>query len=90
MPVILADSSSINLPDSQAQRYEGRGGSHGFGKSGWKLQTELDLRSGRLETVEVTSGSDADVAWSGQFKARPKGGFGLPTWAIFLRKPFFR
>ena len=86
--VILADSSSINLPDSQAQRYKGRGGSHGFGKSGLKLQTELDLRSGRLETVEVTSGSDADVAWDGQFKVRPKGTLRITDLGYFSAEAF--
>jgi len=64
--VILVDSSTVNLPDSEAEKYKGRGGSHGFGKAALKLQTELDLKSGRLEHVEITSGCDSDVACSAQ------------------------
>lgn len=40
--VIPADSSTVNLPDSEAETDKGRGGSHGFGKAALKLQTQLD------------------------------------------------
>lgn len=88
--VNIADSSSISLPDCEAERYKGRGGSHGFGKSALKLQTELELRCGRLEMVEVTSGSESDVACNGQFKTLPAGSLriadlGYFSMAVFLR-----
>lgn len=86
--VILADSSTFNLPDSEAERYKGRGGSHGFGKAALKLQTELDLKSGRLECVEVTSGCDSDVACAGQRRPHPEGTLRITDLGYFAAEVF--
>ena len=88
--VIIADSSSVRLPDCEAERYRGCGGSHGFGKSALKLQTELDLRTGRLESVQVTSGSDSDVACDGQFKSRPAGTLRITDLGYFSKAVFLQ
>ena len=71
--VIIIDGSSVTLPDSQQDRFKGRGGSHGYGKSAMKLQTELDLKTGCLKCVDIEQGSDADVACARQTVARPAG-----------------
>ena len=71
--VILIDSSTVALPDSQAERFRGCGGSHGGGRSALKLQTELDLRSGALRTVQIEEGRDTDGASSRQ-QAKPASG----------------
>ena len=88
--VIIADSSSISLPDCEANRYKGRGGSHGSGKSALKLQTEMELRSGRLEMVQVTSGSESDVACDGQFKTLPAGSLRVADLGYFSIVVFLR
>lgn len=71
--VVLIDGSTINLPDSQAVRFKGRGGSHGFGKSAMKLQTELSLKTGELKAVDVEQGRDSDMACDRQTVPRPVG-----------------
>ena len=60
--VILIDSSSVTLPDSQEKKYQGCGGTYGCGNAALKLQTELDLRSGCLRCVEVEQGRAPDGA----------------------------
>jgi hypothetical protein len=67
--VIVLDSTTITLPDSQQQEFAGCGGPNGSGKAALKLQTELDLRSGALTHVEVESGRIPDKA-SGRQRAR--------------------
>jgi hypothetical protein len=64
--VILIDSSSVTLPETQAENYQGCGGTHGRGKAALKLQTELDLRSGSLRCVDVEQGRAPDGASSRQ------------------------
>jgi Transposase DDE domain len=64
--VIVLDSTTITLPDSQKDEYAGCGGSYGFGASALKLQTELDLRSGAVSHVEIETGRSTDNATSRQ------------------------
>lgn len=71
--VSVIDGSSISLPDSQEKVFKGRGGSHASGKSALKLQTEIDLRSGALECVDIEQGCDADVACARQNVLRQEG-----------------
>lgn len=71
--VNIGDSSSITLPDSQQDQFQGRGGTNGFGKSAMKLQTELDLRTGCLKCVEVESGRAPDVSCARQSIGRDAG-----------------
>jgi Transposase DDE domain len=71
--VNVGDSSSIVLPDSEQLRYPGRGGTNDFGKSAMKLQTEVELRTGRLECVEIEAGKDPDVSCSRQSTKRVAG-----------------
>jgi len=60
--VILIDSSSVSLPDSQEDEYQGCGGTYSRGKAALKLQTELDLRSGGLRCIEIEQGRAPDGA----------------------------
>ncbi len=60
--VILIDRSSVSLPDSQKDEYQGCGGTYGGGKAALKLQTELDLKSGALRCVEIEQGRAPDGA----------------------------
>ena len=71
--VIVSDSSSISLPDSCQERFRGRGGTNGCCKSALKLQTEVELRSGRLTCVDIEQGKDADVASPRQWVKREAG-----------------
>ena len=60
--VIVLDSSTLRLPDSEHADYPGCGGSHGGGQAALKLQTEWDLRSGALTEVDVEPGRVPDGA----------------------------
>jgi hypothetical protein len=71
--VTLLDSTVIALPDSQAERFPGCGGSHDAARAAMKLQTELDLRTGALSHVEIESGRSADNATQRQHVRRAKG-----------------
>jgi len=95
--VILIDSSSMTLPESQQERFQGTGGKNGSGKAALKLQTELDLRSGALG-VEIEQGKDPDGASSrqtiaftpGSLRIADLGYFSIPVFAaIAAAKAFF-
>src|SRR5262249_34549560 len=64
--VVVRDSTTVNLPDSQQEEFRGCGGRAGFGAAAMKLQTELDLRSGAVAHVEIESGRSTDNATSRQ------------------------
>jgi hypothetical protein len=71
--VVLLDSTTINLPDGQRDRFPGCGGRCGFGRAAVKLQTELDLRTGALAHVGIEPGRSADGGTSRQHVRRPPG-----------------
>jgi hypothetical protein len=88
--VLVLDSSVIMLPDDQAARFRGCGGPPGKGQAALRLQTEFDLRSGALRTVQIEEGRALDGASSRQH-ARPARGslritdlgyFNLPVFAM--------
>jgi hypothetical protein len=96
--VILLDSSSLVLPDSQKDRFRGSGGTNGFGQAAMKLQTELDLRSGALECVQIEQGKEPDGASTrqhidftpGSLRVTDLGYFNMAVFAaIALAKAFF-
>lgn len=60
--VIVLDSSTITLPDSQQQEFPGCGGGAGGGAAALKVQTELDLRSGALAHLALEPGRSPDGA----------------------------
>ena len=60
--VVLLDSSTLTLPDSQQQEFPGCGGGRGGGAAAVKLQTELDLRSGALTYLALEPGRSPDGA----------------------------
>ena len=71
--VTIIDSTTITLPDSQKEQFEGCGGSYSAGQSAMKLQTELDLRSGALSHVEIERGKSPDGATCRQHVRRGAG-----------------
>lgn len=81
--VAVIDGSSITLPDSQADRFKGRGGTNGFGKSAMKLQTELELRTGCLTCVDIEQGRDSDMACDRQTVERPVGSLRITDLGYF-------
>ena len=81
--VNVIDGSSISLPDSQAKLYKGRGGSHASGKSALKLQTEIDLKTGALECVDIEQGCEADVACARQSVFRQEGALRITDLGYF-------
>jgi hypothetical protein len=81
--VTLLDSSTITLPDSMQKEYAGCGGSHGGGKAALKLQTELDLRSGALEHVQIEPGRSSDNTTSRQYARRPAGALRITDLGYF-------
>lgn len=81
--VVIMDGSSIILPDSQADSFQGRGGSFGFGKSALKLQTDLSLKTGQLHAVDIEHGRDSDMACDRQTVERPAGTLRLSDLGYF-------
>ena len=71
--VIILDSTSITVPDSLKDKFRGCGGTYGGGKAGFKLQTELDLRSGALSHIQIEEGCSPDSATTRQQVAWPAG-----------------
>lgn len=70
--VPIIDGSTITLPDSMQDEFQGCGGSYDSGKSALKLQTMLELKSGAV-TVEVEQGRSPDGATPRQHERHGKG-----------------
>jgi hypothetical protein len=81
--VTLLDSSTISLPESEAEEHPGCGGVNGSGKAALKLQTEFDLRSGALAHVEIESGRSPDGATSRQHAQRQAGSLRIADLGYF-------
>jgi hypothetical protein len=81
--VILLDSTSITVPDSLKEKFRGCGGTYGKGQAGFKLQTELDLRSGALWHIEIEAGCSPDSATSRQQVERPAGSLRISDLGYF-------
>ena len=96
--VILIDSSTVTLPETQVEEYRGCGGSLGTAQSALKLQTELDLKSGALRCVQIEEGKSPDQATdrqqvmpaAGALRIADLGYFSLPVLnAICLAEAFY-
>jgi Transposase DDE domain len=85
--VTLLDSTVIELPDGQRDRFPGCGGRCGFGQAAVKLQTELDLRTGGLQ-VAVEPGRAADVATDRQQTRRGPGALRITDLGYFCLAVF--
>src|ERR1019366_1467211 len=87
--VTVLDSSTIKLPDELQDRFRGCGGTQDTGVAVMKLQTELDLRSGALEHVQIEQGRQTDRGTSrlqvrrgpGSLRIADLGYFVLPVFA---------
>lgn len=80
--VRIIDSSTIQLPESQQEKFRGCGGSYQSAKAAIKLQTELDLRSGRL-FIQPEDGRSPDNASSRQQAELPPGGLRIHDLGYF-------
>lgn len=88
--VDIIDSTTITLPDSLKDQYAGCGGGYGQGQAALKLQTELDLRSGKLSHIEIEPGKSPDAATCRQHADRQPGSlrisdlgyFNVPVFAV--------
>jgi hypothetical protein len=86
--VTLIDSTTIQLPDEMQERFRGCGGSQDTGVAVMKLQTELDLRSGALEHVEIEQGRSPDRATSRQEAPRAPGSLRISDLGYFTLPVF--
>jgi Transposase DDE domain len=86
--VTLIDSTTIQLPDEMQERFRGCGGSQDTGVAVMKLQTELDLRSGALEHVEIEQGRSPDRATSRQDAPREAGSLRISDLGYFTLPVF--
>ena len=81
--VPVLDSSAFRLPDSMKEQFPGCGGSHGGGVAAIKLQTELDLRSGALQHIEIEAGRRTDGATCRQSVRRGEGSLRISDLGYF-------
>ena len=81
--VTILDSTTLTLPDSMEDQYQGCGGSHDGGKAALKLQVEMDLRSGALPHVETEAGRSPDSATSRQHAEYPAGSLRITDLGYF-------
>jgi hypothetical protein len=81
--VTLLDSTSITVPDSLKEKFPGCGGTYGRGQAGFKLQTELDLRSGASSHIEIEAGNSPDSATTRQQAQRPAGSLRITDLGYF-------
>lgn len=81
--VIILDSTSITVPDSLKDKFPGCGGTYGRGQAAFKLQTELDLRSGALSHIEIEAGRSPDSATTRQQVERPAGSLRITDLGYF-------
>jgi hypothetical protein len=86
--VTLLDSTVIELPDGQRDRFPGCGGRCGFGRAALKLQTELDLRTGALAHVGVEPGRSADSGTGRQHARRGAGAVRITDLGYFCLAVF--
>jgi hypothetical protein len=86
--VTIIDSSTITLPDEMQEQFRGCGGSYGSGAAAMKLQTELELRSGALEHVEIEPGRSPDGATNRQDARRGKGSLRISDLGYFALAVF--
>ena len=81
--VTILDSTSITVPDSLKERFPGCGGTYGRGQAGFKLQMELDLRSGALSHIEIEAGNSPDSATTRQHVERSAGSLRITDLGYF-------
>lgn len=83
LSVILLDSTTITLPDGMKDEFRGCGGSYGGGQSAMKLQTELDLKGGAIQHVEIEPGRSPDGATIRQAARRGAGSLRISDLGYF-------
>jgi hypothetical protein len=86
--VTVIDSTTIRLPEEWQDRFRGCGGQYDTGKAVMKLQTELDLRSGALEHVEIEEGRQTDRGTSRQEVQRAPGTLRISDLGYFVLPVF--
>jgi DDE family transposase len=86
--VVVLDSSTVTLPDGQEVRHRGCGGRPGVGRAAFKLQTELDLRSGAVSHLTIESARQPDKASIRQQTRRPVGSLRITDLGYFCLAVF--
>lgn len=81
--VDMLDSSTITLPESMQDRFRGCGGSYSAGTAAMKLQTELDLRGGAIQHIEIEPGRSTDGATQRQQVRRGAGSLRITDLGYF-------
>ena len=81
--VDMLDSSTITLPENMQDRFRGCGGSYGGGTAAMKLQTELDLRRGAIQHMEIEPGRSTDGATQRQHVRRGEGSLRITDLGYF-------
>ena len=81
--VRLMDSSVISLPASQSEEFLGGGVKNGHVISSMRLQTELDLASGRLCGIQIESGRQTDQGTDRQHLRPPAGSLRITDLGYF-------
>jgi hypothetical protein len=81
--VNILDSSTITLPDVMKDQFTGCGGSYGAGAAAVKLQTELELRGGAIQHIEIEPGRSTDGATSRQHVRRGAGSLRIADLGYF-------
>jgi hypothetical protein len=59
--VVIADSTTVTLPDEFEAEFPGCGGKTGSGKAAVKIQVAWELRRGQLEKLDVHPGRHSDA-----------------------------
>lgn len=85
--VPIMDGSTIPLPDSRQKEFAGCGGSYDSGKAALKLQTELELRSGRV-TIAIEQGRSSDGGTPRQHERHGKGSLAIRDLGYFNLEVF--
>lgn len=85
--VSILDGSSVQLPDSEQEKFAGCGGSYGAGRAAMKLQTEFELRSGRV-TFDIEEGRCPDGATPRQHELHGLGALHMRDLGYFNLEVF--
>jgi hypothetical protein len=62
--VRIQDSTRFNIPSNLAESYRGSGGNRTTSKAAMSIQYEYDLKSGKILTMDITSGVHPDQRYA--------------------------
>lgn len=86
--VHVCDSTTVVLPDSLKEEFEGCGGSYDANQAVIKIQVELDLKSGAYFHIELEDGKTSDGGSCRQQARREKGSLRITDLGFFSGSVF--